>query len=125
MQGTCNPRPTSTVLIQNDFMYKRKAKWKMGLNLFLGGFRETKTNWVFEFQGCIIDSFYVFLFFFFFFLPVGSIGSGSRSNLGLPLVPISQQLLLVVQQLFTVLGGVFSVGGCTSQLSVTMHFKVN
>lgn len=60
-----------------------------------------------------------------FLLPVGSIGSGSRSNLGLPLVPISQQFLLVVQQFFTVLGGVFSVGGCTGQLSVMMYFKVN
>jgi len=44
-------------------------------------------------------------------LPIGSISSGSSGNFGLPLVTVSQQLLLVVQQFFAGLGGVFSVGG--------------
>lgn len=44
-------------------------------------------------------------------LPVGGISSGGSGNFWLPLVTVSQQLLLVVQQFFTGLGGVFSVGG--------------
>lgn len=48
-------------------------------------------------------------------LSVGSVGSGSRGNLGLPLVTVGQELLLVVQQFLTGLSGVFSVGGCARQ----------
>lgn len=44
-------------------------------------------------------------------LSVGSISTGSGSNLGLPLVTISEQLLLVVEKLFAGLSGVLSVGG--------------
>jgi phosphodiesterase/alkaline phosphatase D-like protein len=44
-------------------------------------------------------------------LSVGSIRTGSSGNLGLPLVTVGEELLLVVQQLLTGLGGVLSVGG--------------
>lgn len=43
-------------------------------------------------------------------LAVRSIGSDSSSNFGLPLVTVGEKLLLVVQQLFTGLGGIFGVG---------------
>jgi hypothetical protein len=44
-------------------------------------------------------------------LSVGSISTGSGSNLGLPLVTVGEQLLLVVEQLLAGLGGVLGVGG--------------
>lgn len=68
--------------------------------------------WVFEVQrkNCMMNHFVLS------FLSVGSISSGGRSNLGLPLVSIRQQLLLVVQQFFTSLGGVFSVRGCRHEI---------
>ena len=43
-------------------------------------------------------------------LAVRSIGSDGSSDFGLPLVTVGKELLLVVQQLFTRLGGVLSVG---------------
>lgn len=44
-------------------------------------------------------------------LSVGSVGTGSGSNLGLPLVAVGEQLLLVVQQLLAGLGGVLGIRG--------------
>ena len=66
--------------------------------------RENQENRVFEFE-IVIKS----------ILAVGSISSSSGSNFRLPLVTISQQLLLVVQQFFTGLGGVFSVGSYNTE----------
>jgi hypothetical protein len=50
-------------------------------------------------------------------LPVGGIGSSGCGNLWLPLVTVGQKLLLVVQQLFSGLGGVFRVGSCAYLVS--------
>jgi hypothetical protein len=43
-------------------------------------------------------------------LSVRRIRTGGGRNLGLPLISVGQQLLLVVEQLLTCLGGVLSVG---------------
>lgn len=42
---------------------------------------------------------------------IGSIGSDSCCELGLPLIAVRQQLLLVVQQLLPGLSGILSIGG--------------
>jgi hypothetical protein len=56
-------------------------------------------------------------------LSVRCIGSGSSSNFRLPLVTVSEKLLLVVEQLFAGLGGVFSVGGYRIMLVTTQDDK--
>jgi hypothetical protein len=56
-------------------------------------------------------------------LSVRSVGSGSSSNFRLPLITVSEELLLVVEQLFAGLGGVFSVGGYSTMLVITQVNK--
>ena len=52
-------------------------------------------------------------------LSVRRIRTGSGRNLRLPLISVGQQLLLVVEQLLTCLGGVLSVRACKQ--SVKRH----
>jgi hypothetical protein len=50
-------------------------------------------------------------------LSVGRVGPGSSRDLRLPLVTVGKELLLVVQELFSGLGGIFGVRGWISQLA--------
>lgn len=50
-------------------------------------------------------------------LTVRSVSSGSGCNFRLPLVTVGQELLLVVQQLLTGLGGIFSIGSLNNGIN--------
>jgi hypothetical protein len=65
-------------------------------------------------------------FSFRFVLSVWRIRSSRGGNLGLPLVAIGKKLLLVVQQLFSGLGGVLCVGSCaqSGQLYTTIDTEI-
>lgn len=56
-------------------------------------------------------------------LSVGRVGSGSSRDLRLPLVTVGKELLLVVQELFSGLGGIFGVGSWFDQ-SASLHRHV-
>lgn len=54
-------------------------------------------------------------------LSVRSISASSSRNLGLPLVTVGEQLLLVVEELLTGLGGVLGIGSCEKEIWLARH----
>lgn len=53
---------------------------------------------------------------------IGSVGSDSCRELGLPLIAVRQQLLFVVQQLLPGLGGILSIGGLDDGVDGTRFY---